>query len=95
MNCWILWNLKLPLQRNCLNILSQEKNKEGKIEIISDKPTTQQLYLRGAIGYNNGVNLLNDACKAMYSKKGVGTARSLNIEDIEKHFTEEGKHCNK
>ena len=27
----------------------------------------------------------------MYSKEGIGTARSLNIEDIEKHFTQAGK----
>ena len=47
--------------------------------------TSGTVYLRGAQGYNNGVKLLNDACSALYgdSSKGI-TARSINIEDIER-----------
>ena len=29
-------------------------SEEGKIELVSDKPTTQTQTLIGALGYNNG-----------------------------------------
>ena len=47
--------------------------------------------LEGEQGYNNAVKLLNDACSDLYkdTSKGI-TARSLNIEDIEKTMTEAG-----
>lgn len=57
---------------------------EDTIELISDKPTSTAVYFKGARGYNNGVALLNDYCKTMYSNKSKGAvARSLNIEDIQ------------
>ena len=56
----------------------------NKLTLISDKPVHDDFYLRGADGYNNGVLLLNNACKAMYSNNSLGaTGRSLKIEDIE------------
>lgn len=67
------------LQWRVLNI-----NSNGTIDLISDKPTSKEVYFEGARGYNNGVAILNDYCKTMYSnasKKAV--ARSLNIEDIQ------------
>ena len=46
----------------------------------------------GAKGYNNGVYILNDICKTLYSNKDLGViARSITIEDIEAGFNEAGK----
>ena len=60
-------------------------NSDGTLDLISDKPTSTEIYFQGARGYNNGVYLLNDYCKTMYSNNSLGAeARSLNIEDIEK-----------
>ena len=60
-------------------------NKEAKtVDVISTEPTSEQLSLFGALGYNNGVYLLNDLCKTLYSnssKNAVG--RSIKIEDIQ------------
>ena len=59
-------------------------NTDGTVDLISDKPTSSRVYFRGARGYNNGVYLLNDYCKTMYSNSSLGAeARSLNIEDIQ------------
>ena len=62
----------------------------GKVELVPSSPTTGTVYLGQAQGYNNGVKLLNDACSSLYgnSTKGI-TARSINIEDIEKYMTGE------
>lgn len=67
------------LQWRVLNV-----NSNGTVDLISASPTSKTVYFRGARGYNNGVAILNDYCKTMYSnasKKAV--ARSLNIEDIQ------------
>ena len=59
----------------------------GKVELVPTKPTSGTVYLGEAQGYNNGVKLLNDACSGLYSNTNKGiTARSLNIEDIEKYM---------
>ena len=59
-------------------------NADGTVDLISDKSTSTMIYFRGARGYNNGVYLLNDYCKTMYSNSSKGAvARSLNIEDIQ------------
>ena len=64
----------------------------GKVELVPSSPTTGEVYLGQAQGYNNGVKLLNDACSNLYENKEKGiTARSINIEDIEKYMTEEAK----
>ena len=64
---------------------------DGSIDIISD-PTNKDVYFSGSLGYNNGVYLLNDICKELYSNttKGV-TARSVNLKDMEDWLTEAGK----
>ena len=64
---------------------------DGSIDIISD-PTNKGVYFSGSLGYNNGVYLLNDICKELYSNttKGV-TARSVNLKDMEDWLTEAGK----
>lgn len=59
-------------------------NADGSIDLISETPTNTAVYFSGALGYNNGVYLINDICAKQYSSKSLGvTARSLTIEDIE------------
>lgn len=62
-----------------------------KIELVATNETTGKVCLREAQGYNNGVKLLNDACNSLYgnTEKGI-SARSINIDDIEKYLTSEG-----
>ena len=56
----------------------------NKLTLISDKSVHSGFYLEGYNGYNNGVLLLNNACKQMYSNSSLGAVgRSLKIEDIE------------
>ena len=62
----------------------------GRVELVPTQPTEGTVYLGQAQGYNNGVKLLNDACSSLYGNTSKGiTARSLNIEDIEKYMLEE------
>ena len=81
--------------------ISQEKlswqilsiNDDGTVDLISSVSTTATVGLGNAVGYNNGVYLLNDISAKLYSNSKLGvTARSITIEDIEKHMTEEGKN---
>ena len=59
------------------------KYDDGSIDIISNA-TTKRIGLIGKEGYNNGVFLLNDIAKKLYSKPSKGIyARSLNWEDDE------------
>ena len=61
---------------------------DNKLILISDEAVHNGFTLSGENGYNNGVLLLNNACKAMYSNNNLGaTGRSLNIDDIEKYMT--------
>ena len=61
----------------------------GTVELVLSAPTTGTVYLGEAQGYNNAVKLLNDACSSLYGNSGKGiTARSINIEDIEKYMTD-------
>ncbi len=64
----------------------------GTVDLIADIASTDQtIYFQGALGYNNGVYLLNDICKELYSSSALGiTARSINIEDIENQMNETG-----
>ena len=60
------------------------KASDNTLTLISDTTANTGFYLSGANGYNNGVLLLNNACKEMYSNSNLGaTGRSLNIDDIE------------
>ena len=66
-------------------------NDDGTIQLIAEKPTALTVYFGGALGYNNGVLLLNDLCKSQYSNVSLGiVSRSLNLADIEKQFNELG-----
>lgn len=65
-------------------------NKDGTIDLLGST-IQQDLYLYGAIGYNNGVYFLNDICAKQYSNKNLGvTARSIKIEDIESKLNQNG-----
>ncbi len=69
------------------------KNADGSIDLIAD-PTSKNVCFKGALGYNNGVYLLNDICEKLYSNtdKNV-TARSVNLDDMEKWLTDAGKNA--
>ncbi len=63
----------------------------GTIDIVSAEPTSNSVYFQGALGYNNGVYLINDICEKLYSNTAKGIkARSINLEDMEKHLTDAG-----
>lgn len=51
-----------------------------KVICIADKPTEQELYLKGKEGYKNGIAELDRICKEI---SGYENARSMTIEDIE------------
>ena len=62
-------------------------NDNGEIEIIADFGTTEaatntEVKLSGKGGYLKDPGMLNTVCKELYSKDGVGTARSINIDDV-------------
>ena len=57
---------------------------DNTLTLISDTVSNIGFYLMDANGYNNGVLLLNNACKALYSNNNLGAVgRSIKIEDIE------------
>ena len=73
-----------------LNIYS-----DGTLDLISANAirvsTADYIYFAKSLGYNNAVYFLNDICETFYSNKKLNTkARSINIEDIEKHMNEQG-----
>jgi len=60
---------------------------DNKIRLISDKPTTYKISLYGQLGYNNGVYLLDEACKVLYNNTTyANSVENLKIEDIQKHL---------
>lgn len=72
-------------------IIINKDESTGTVDLISDKPTGSIVALNEALGYNNGVYLLNDICDKLYSNTSKKIkARSINLEDIEKHLTDSG-----
>ena len=66
-------------------------NTDGSVDLISSTPIATSVHLNGALGYSNGVYILNDLCREQYSNTELGAiARSVNIEDIEKQFSDTG-----
>ena len=58
-----------------------------KIRLISESATTNQLYLGGADGYNNGVYLIDEMCRTLYNNSTYASnVQNLKIEDIEKYI---------
>lgn len=67
------------------------KYDDGSMDIVSDD-TTSRLILDRSQGYNNGVFILNDIAKRLYSKPSKGIyARHINLEDIEYHLNKTTK----
>ena len=65
----------------------------GKIDIIGD-PTTYTVRFGGATGYNNGVYVMHDICKTLYSNSIHGIeARSVSLEDFENNLTQVGRNA--
>ena len=68
----------------------------GRVDLISDTLTSQYLDFYGARGYNNGVYVMNDICKELYSNNSLGVeARSLDLKDIEGQMNDAGKVARK
>ena len=62
-------------------------NANGDLEIIADFGETEtaantKVKLSGKGGYLKGPDMLNTVCEKLYSVSGVGTARSINIDDV-------------
>ena len=61
--------------------------KDGKVRLISDRPTTSKITLSGPKGYNNAVYLLDKTCKTLYNNsKLASNVQNLKIEDIQDHL---------
>ena len=66
----------------------------GRVDLISETPTSKSVYFSGARGYNNGVYVINDICKSLYSNNSLGiTARSIDLKDIEDKMNDTGKNA--
>jgi len=66
-------------------------NEDNSVDLIAETPISTKIHLEGALGFNNGVYLLNELCKKHYSNSLFSeTARSINLEDIEKQMNEKG-----
>ena len=64
----------------------------GRVDLISETPTNQDVYFDGARGYNNGVYVINDICKSLYSNSSLGIiARNLDLKDIEDKMNDAGR----
>ena len=80
---------------NTLSTLVQERDlkwrvldiKDGMVRLISDGPTTSTIALYGAKGYNNGVYLIDEACKTLYNSSLAQGVQNLKIEDIQDKLT--------
>ena len=71
-------------------------NEDGSVDLISTDAngkgmgSIDKIIFQGSLGYNNSVYILNEIAKEFYSNsnlEGKAMVRSINIEDIEKHFT--------
>ena len=61
--------------------------KDGKVRLISDRPTTNTIKLFGPKGYNNAVYLLDKTCKNLYNNSNLASnVQNLKIEDIQDHL---------
>ena len=70
------------------------KNADGSIDLIAANSTSKEVGFKGVLGYNNGVYLLNDICEKLYSNTGKNVkARSVNLDDMEKWLTPDGKNA--
>ena len=59
-------------------------NSKGELELISDNPTTQELYLANEEGWLNAEENLDTFCDELYGKgANASGARSLKVEDVD------------
>jgi len=58
----------------------------GEIQLVAEKPTTQEVSLSGANGYINGEKLLDDIGEIYGNGLGAISGRSIKLEDIEHYF---------
>lgn len=57
--------------------------RDGSMDLIGSV-TSQSVYFQGVLGYTNGVYLMDDICKTLYSRNANGIeARSVDLEDFE------------
>ena len=71
-------------------ILNIDKNNKT-IDLISENPTSAEVYFSGVLGYNNAPYFMNEICKAQYSNKNLKIyARSVTLVDMEKKLTDTG-----
>lgn len=85
------YNYNQTITQETFNWRIMSINSDGTVDLVSDEPTDQTIYLQGALAYNNAVWTLNDICEKQYSNTTLGvTARSLNLIDIESKFNETG-----
>ncbi len=64
----------------------ERDKKNNTITLISDRITSQQLSLWGAVGYSNGMFFMNDICNMLYGGGGEIDgiyARNIRLSDIE------------
>ena len=85
-------NQNIPQEGLYWRVWGYDENTDEVI-LISNTPTHEKVYFYGFKGYNNIEKELNTMCEELYSKSEIGTARSMNIEDINKvsSYTEEQK----
>lgn len=66
-------------------------NEDGTVDLISSDNTTSKVSFGYEDGFNNGVYILNDLCKTLYSNTRLGaTSRSLNLLDLETRYSLDG-----
>lgn len=66
-------------------------DENGKVDLISDRPTDETISLRDSRGYNNAVFLLDNICNRLYGEtRFKSTARNINLKDIESWLTQKG-----
>ena len=84
-------NNSLDINQESLNWKVLDINEDGSIDLIAE-PTSQTINFSGATGYNNGVYIMHDICKSLYSNITHSIeARSISLEDFEENLTENGR----
>lgn len=69
---WRIWSIS----NDTLTLISDKASSVGGYE-------EGRLWLKGALGYNNGVTHLNSICEKCYSNSSIGAVgRSINLDDV-------------
>lgn len=65
-------------------------NDDGSIEIVSYDPVIlNNVYFKGANGYNNFNYIINDICSTVFASPNTISARNINTYDINKYLIKE------